>query len=361
MASFIFLAFPVITVLSTAYNILLLFLRPLTGKKKLTVFILELVCIGFGIFCTLLYCSAINIRFSDWSVQLYNGDKHTPIFTKSLATFIALIAVSILGYIILKTVKINNMPPLCGVLCIAALYLGIAECILWCIQVSKEPEVLYFVLPANLIIIFTRTIRDVILEQSEAADCKEDDVGLITRVFKNAKNWPWLALIFTVPLLGIIMIFMLLFGQKPDYVIRMWTETTDWTMSTKIPPQNIFYDEHYLCTVAAGGHRKVVKPIRVGLRHGHRVIVNRQLMVANAFEQLLEERTPRFHKFVRTTYDNLGYPIAKHIKSKFTADIIYFIMKPLEWMFLAVLYLFEKKPENRIAVQYPHSKPPVLN
>ena len=35
------------------------------------------------------------------------------------------------------------------------------------------------------------------------------------------------------------------------------------------------------------------------------------------------------------------------------ADIdTYIIMKPLEWIFLIVLYIFDKKPENRIATQY---------
>ena len=27
-------------------------------------------------------------------------------------------------------------------------------------------------------------------------------------------------------------------------------------------------------------------------------------------------------------------------------------MKPLEWIFLIFLYLFDQKPENRIAIQY---------
>ena len=40
------------------------------------------------------------------------------------------------------------------------------------------------------------------------------------------------------------------------------------------------------------------------------------------------------------------------------ADIIYFLMKPLEWLFLLVLYLFDTNPENRIAVQYPHKPLP---
>ena len=38
--------------------------------------------------------------------------------------------------------------------------------------------------------------------------------------------------------------------------------------------------------------------------------------------------------------------------------VLYYMMKPLEWLFLAVLYLVDEKPENRIAVQYPHAPVP---
>jgi hypothetical protein len=119
----------------------------------------------------------------------------------------------------------------------------------------------------------------------------------------------------------------------------------------KAPP-NVAYDEHYLCTVAAGGHDRVVKPIRMGERHGHRITVNRQLLIANAFEQILEEKTPGMHRIIRKFYDTHGYPIARHIKTKAAADVVYFIMKPLEWLFLLVLYLTDPAPENRIAIQY---------
>lgn len=154
------------------------------------------------------------------------------------------------------------------------------------------------------------------------------------------------------PLLGILIGILFLFGQKPDAVIKAFTETSDWTLSQRVAPQNIYYDEHYLCTVAAGGHEKIVKPGRLGVRHGHQVIVNRQLCVANAFEQVLEERLPRLHKRVRHFYDTYGFPAAKLIRSRYTADVIYFLMKPLEWLFLIVLYLTDVNPEDRIAVQY---------
>ena len=55
---------------------------------------------------------------------------------------------------------------------------------------------------------------------------------------------------------------------------------------------------------------------------------------------------------MRYIYDKYGYPLSKHINNAVQADITYIIMKPLEWIFLIVLYLFDVKPENRIATQY---------
>ena len=134
--------------------------------------------------------------------------------------------------------------------------------------------------------------------------------------------------------------------------MRAFTETSDWNLSQQVAPQNVYFDEHYLCTVAAGGHRTVVKPIRMGLRHGRPVVVNRQLLVANAFEQMLEERVPRTHRVIRRLYDTYGFPIAKLIRSQWAADAVWFLMKPAEWFFLAVLYLNDRHPEDRIALQY---------
>ena len=168
----------------------------------------------------------------------------------------------------------------------------------------------------------------------------------------GSRRWALYALLLMLPLLCVIVVILLLFGQKPDSVIRAFTETADWTLSTKVPPPEVMVDAHYLCTVALRGHEKLVRPTRMGLRRGERIVVNRQLCVANAFEQLLEERTPRLHRAVRKLYDTYGYPVSRHIRTPLAADVVYLIMKPLEWLFVAALYLFDAKPEDRIARQY---------
>ena len=311
-----------------------------------------------GLYSVLLF-SITNIRLADWTETLRNAEVHTPIWTEGMLTVVVLCVMGFLGYLYLRSVKINKVPPLTSVLAMAGMYIGMFMCILWVVQIFKlEFESIYLCLfPFNCLLIVVKVIREKVKEwdadQAEQPKLYDNPMlDMLNQKLMNAANWPVLAFILMVPLLGVCIGILVLFGQQPDAVIRAWTETADWNLSTKVAPQNIFYDEHYLCTVAAGGHEKVVKPLRMGKRHGHPVIVNRQLCVANAFEQILEEKTPRFHKCVRGFYDKYGFPIAKSIKSPFIADIIYFIMKPAEWLFLIVLYLVDENPENRIAVQY---------
>lgn len=350
--------FPIIlSIILTIENIFLLFKEPKKRESEKAIKRWEVIAIIIGLIFSLLFILFANIAFVDWDVQLYNDEVHTPIDINSLPTIIIIALVAIIGYLILKFVPIAKSPPLFAVLCISALYLGMAECVLWCVQifdVSDPSMILLCLFPFNCLLIAIRTIKNVLNQQVSQKNVSHR-FKYISKLLDNINNLPWIAFITAIPLLGIIVAILILFGQEPESFIKAWTETADWNISQKVAPQNIYKDEHYLCTVAAGGHPRIVKPIRIGKRHGHKVIVNRQLCIANAFEDLLEERLPNFHHFVRTLYDKMGYPIAKHIRSPYVADVIYFVMKPLEWIFLLFLYLFDTNPENRIAVQYPHS------
>ena len=318
-----------------------------------------------GVLYSLMLLAFTDFTFSDWTVTLHNAQKHTPIWTEGALTVLIFAAVGILGYLFLSCRRISKVPPLITVLEIAAMYLGMLQCILWMIQIIRlEAVYLYLCLfPLNCILIGIKVIRQKMIEwgKRQCEEVKKDGsvssfrnryLDWMNRHLERSSVWPAAAFLLMWPLLGIIICVLLLFGQRPDSAVRAWTETSDWNLSQKIAPQNIYYDEHYLCTVAAGGHRKVVKPIRMGVRYGHPVIVNRQLCVANAFEQILEERVPRLHKRIRNIYDKYGFPVAKIIRSPYIADGIYILMKPLEWFFLIVIYMTDVKPENRIAVQY---------
>lgn len=293
-----------------------------------------------------------------WNEVLQNSQKHQPVWTGAAPTVFVLCAIGVMGYLVLKFFRLEKLPPLVIVLSISAMYIGVLQCILWCIQIGNLNNGILCLFPLNCIMIAMKTIRYKIIEwrEMEKQHAVRDREGTILQMFQNklanALYWPIFALVMMLPLLGVVLCILVLFGQRPDYVIKAWTETADWRLSEQIAPPNVFVDEHYLCTVAAGGHAGIVKPLRMGERHGHRVVVNRQLCIANAFEQILEERVPRFHRLVRNVYDTCGLPVARLIRTKFAADIVYICMKSLEWMFLIVIYLCDAKPENRIAVQY---------
>lgn len=321
-----------------------------------------------GLYEMLYLTFGLNVTFSDWQVQLSNAERHTPVYSGAVVTVVVLMLLGLVGYVILQYVPLRKMPPLITVLSISAMYLGVLELIAFTVQTCQLQESringCLLLLPACCVLIVARLILRKVREWNELVqNAKAEHFGTgkiiqnpilcsCDKLLRKSQWWPVLALLLMFPLLGILIAILMLFGQAPDSVIKAFTETSDWNLSLRQAPQNVMYDEHYLCTVAAGGHEKVVKPIRLGRRHGHEVIVNRQLCIANAFEQVLEERTPGFHRALRHFYDTYGFPVARLIRSRYTADLVYFIMKPLEWIFLCVLYLTDAHPENRIAVQY---------
>ena len=149
---------------------------------------------------------------------------------------------------------------------------------------------------------------------------------------------------------------MTLFGQKTDSIILAFTQTYYQGLSKLTPLcENVSCGEHFLCSVAANGHKNIAKPFRFGIRNGALVNCNRQLLISNAFEELIAERLPCIHLFIRRHYNKVGNQIHKYyyiFKIKLVSDIIYILMKPLEWLFIFTLYLFDSTPENRIAIQY---------
>ncbi|MBB6735617.1 DUF6688 domain-containing protein [Cohnella zeiphila] len=194
----------------------------------------------------------------------------------------------------------------------------------------------------------------ILSRKEEAAKTLSPWIRILHRMTLRYRALPllWTLLLFPVQLL--VQLFLVLFGQRPDSVVRAFLETSGFELSRlpAPPPHIVSGDGHYLCTAAARGHRRLVKPVRAGIRHGELIPINRQLMIANAFENVLEQIMPRGHRTIRRLYDKYGYPLSRHIRTKAAADAVYAAMKPLEWLFLLVLYTVDARPENRIHLQY---------
>lgn len=334
IAAVLLLPGPIFTILNVRNLILR---REQTGK-------FEVLAFTVGILYTLLLYGIWSPRAWDEGIWIYfdQASLHEPISREHVLTVIAFWIVGLLCYGYLKS-KREKAAPLAAVLSMAGVYLGIAINVLIVVQLYGSaaaespfenfifPDVLLMMLvPLNYILLavdlLVRTVRSQSrkvrenqrTEEAEEMETRQPYKSRIlndcNRMLSESENWALYSLLLALPLLCLIVTVLLLFGQKPDSMIRAFTETSDWTLSVKISPPPVTADAHYLCTVALQGHEELVRPTRMGLRRGEKIVVNRQLCVANAFEQLLEERTPRFHRALRNFYDTYGYQFPDTLK-----------------------------------------------
>lgn len=347
----------------TAENIICLVRKDTPQKKKHKWTLITLIA---GTLLSAAVISAISSFCWDEPVVIgeYFTELHEPFYEKNVLSLCLFALAAMVCLYLLDRGRV--MPPLAAVICVSGVYGGIILGLFYISQLAVNilndlnllVAVGYLILfPVNFFIISARVIRETVLLYT--AYFRENDIESKNRLdsflrgsLEKAAGWVIFPLIGLIPFTGVLVCLCILCGQGPFGIIRAFTNTSDWTYSTMISPPPVEYEGHYLCTVAVNGHERVVKPLRLGVRHGVVIGVNRQLCAANAFEQLIEDKAPRLHRLVRHIYDKYGYPVSKHITTRLRADIVYILMKPLEWLFVAVLYLFDRDPESRIAMQY---------
>ncbi|MCI7041786.1 MAG: hypothetical protein MR992_06620 [Lachnospiraceae bacterium] len=345
-------------------------------KKERPIF--EMIAFFIGSIYMILAYTLWELPDYKTPLNAWGGDSaHEPVAAAYWPAILLIVLWGFGSYMILKF-KRKLLPPLAEVFLLAGVYAGCAFNLVFLFQLlmgaDPQPymeEGIHHVFTMNAfdylvtaclcvvpVLFLIHCVQLMVLLVKEKA-AKQESIHYGNKVLEmvnlfllKGANLFYVAVAALLPVLFLLVVILVLFGQQPDSFILAFTKTSDWILSKEIAPPPVAYDTHYLCTVSLKGHRKLVKPIRYGMRRGEKIVVNRQLCVANAFEQLLEERTPRFHRAVRNFYDTYGYPVSKHIKSAWSADITYLIMKPLEWIFLVVLYLFDEKPEDRICRQY---------
>ncbi|NDV59207.1 DUF6688 family protein [Bacteroides sp. 519] len=293
----------------------------------------------------------------DYQIPLRELDSpfyHAPISGQYGKWYVILMIIGVVSLIVIRIGK-QLLPPLVTIILFSFIFLQIICCVMYIVQltanISNLGVITGIVCIVNFLIYEVRVVISVV-RSFPVDNYRSVMYSLPNYLLYNSKNWGWMALLLMLPILCVCMLLLLLFGQQPDSFVKAFTETSDWLFSERESPPKLPHSGHYLCTVSVQGHRKLVKPLRRGIRGGTTIWVNRQLLVANAFEQILEERIPKIHRVIRYLYDRYGYPIAKHITTPLSADIVYILMKPFEYCFLAIIYLFDVHPESRIARQY---------
>lgn len=336
------------------------------GKKKnkltdtLNTIVIFIFCLAWSI--SLLGLSGSSAEYYEEIIPIDNG--YTPFSRDHFLTLLVYSLLSILGLVQIWR-KGRHQPPLLLVIYISFVILGIVICIFSIIQLSYCEVEFYSVDKMSFhfmmlgpivqiiisILIITKLVNDE-TKLSQERFFENKWLNFLNKKLSDSKlisKWTFIALF---PVYLIITIVLIILGQDVDSLSKVFTETTTWFYSQKTHPPYLDYNGHYLCTVAACGSPKVVKPVRIGIRHGNEIIVNRQLMVANAFEDVIQRKTPKFHSIIRKNYDKYGFPISKKINTKFWSNVTYIIMKPLEWIFLVFLYLTTVQPEKLISKQY---------
>ncbi|MCB0516794.1 MAG: DUF6688 family protein [Chitinophagales bacterium] len=322
----------------------------------LYIFSIALFAIGMSVHSNPYYKAIDPIDMECYSP--FSGKEATTLIFYILAFNISLLLVWVKG---------NILPPLTLTLALIFILIGVLLNIGILFQISVhntetlntynggEGKILFLFAPIFSIVLGVYLIYKTTTQEINDAFEKTYSNKILnylnTFLAKKSSNPFWIVVLM-FPVFFITTLLLILFGQDANSIVKAFTDTTTWRLSQQIHPPILDHKGHYLCTVATLGHPKIVKPIRFGKRNGGRIIVNRQLLIANAFEEMIQDLSPRLHYKIRTIYDQYGYNLSKKINTTFLSSITYILMKPLEWIFLIFLYLICNKPEQKINKQY---------
>lgn len=300
-----------------------------------------------------------------------NDEVFRPFAEPEVYALIALHAITVLAYAISRR-RPRALRPVAEVLVHATLMAGVAMQIVVGIHVGRwipvgfllAPVFMPCIAPILTVILYGAELRSRLRRRGKEAATPPAYVVVDSPFREGPVQAPLpaperihkglLASAFAVTpaLLGLYAVIHALWLGRADGAMTVFTRTCGHVLS-RVPIVVLPEDCHYLCTVAARGHGWLVRPERVGRRGGVPILVNRQLALANAFEDLLHERWPRFGRFARRVYDRVGLPVSRYIQRRWLADLTYLAMKPAEWLFAVALLLLDRgDPEDRIDRMY---------
>lgn len=313
-----------------------------------------------GLYLISWYYSLVLVIGLRWTENLFDSCCGAIISSEHLISIYVFIGTSFLNLIYLSLRK-STAPPLPECLSNGLLLIFMLFIVLLSLHLNSTSFYVFFAAPYLFVLSFY-VLRNHQLFRKEYHDypfssSKKWQQVLLKLLFLPVWKKSGFLLLIASPMLLLISLVMMLFGQPADSLIQAFTQTSDYGFSQLNEAcDNIRCGEHYLCSVAANGNPKIVKPLRYGKRNGGKIICNRQLLVSNAFEEMLQQKLPALHQFTRNQYNSVGKKIHKYyflFEKKWVSNAVYCFMKPAEWFFLICLYCTDKNPEKRISRQYP--------
>ena len=199
----------------------------------------------------------------DWYEQIYSFQTHYSLSPRYPAVYFALF-LGIVALFVLVYAKAEAMPPLVSAICISLLVIFNIYQLFYMLQLANQFNIQHMFLylyQINLMILSGRIIRDHMNQTVEMFRKDETKIKVNSFVYKLFSKMDTLSkysvFVFVVFffVVAILEIVFVLAGQGIDAPIKTFTDTADWTFSQQVPPPPLDYDGHYLCTVAAGGHR----------------------------------------------------------------------------------------------------------
>lgn len=293
---------------------------------------------------------------------------YSPLSRDHLLSFLLFFGLSFFSILVVSFKRLQ-LPPLVITICLALIAIGIFVNISFILQVtnhdvydiygygnnSKSTTKILTLVPIQIILISILLFISIVREKAKYNDkyvFQNSFLNSINQILLRSRHIPLIALLLTLPVFVFITFVLLLFGQEVDSLVKVYTDTATWRFSQEQHPPILDHTGHYLCTVAAKGNPKVVNPLFIGQRNNRFIIVNRQLQIANAFEEMISSISPSLHRVIRSNYDNYGYNLSTLINNSMGSNLVFYLMKPLEGVFLVALYFYYVKPEKAIARQY---------
>lgn len=138
--------------------------------------------------------------------------------------------------------------------------------------------------------------------------------------------------------LGILSYIITILGTLPLWVISLILSRKHYLSLPDSPPRNCF-----VVTSALRGHELFVGPFSKIERDGVVRVANQQLLTFWKFESIWQDRFPGTHRIFRRIYNRVGPGVARRIRTKLAADIVYLLIKPFEAMAAIIVYVFQRK------------------
>ena len=171
--------------------------------------------------------------------------------------------------------------------------------------------------------------------------------GTITVGFSRRGEHPWMLVPLYVATWYVIRAVQLARTSRTSWVVYLfsffssipfWIGSVVWSRRCylALPDQA---PDCFVVTAAMQGHAGLVGPFTEVRRNGQQRMANRQLMTFWGLERVWRQRLPLSHRSFRSLYNRLGPMVSRRINSRFTADMVYLLLKPVEflgWLVLAM-------------------------